>query len=147
MGINKHNTIIVTASTHVKEEMTKVWDKAVELFGSLVSPIIVTELNGYISFLVATDGSKENWEESDDGDNSRRILCDFIDTFAYEDGSSSFEYIDVAYGEVPARIERTNNLHHNLHLKLANASAARSERLAGEDKSHWIKPWKVGDYK
>lgn len=40
-------------------------------FGNLVTPIVGPCINGYASFFVAPDGSKEEWELSNDGDEFR----------------------------------------------------------------------------
>lgn len=68
MGYIRHDAIIVTA-----------WDKkyllpAIEEAERLelpVSDIAESKTNGYCSFLIAPDGSKEGWEESARGDAAR----------------------------------------------------------------------------
>jgi hypothetical protein len=97
--MTKHNSVIVTCDLYEKDKFVQVLDKASDLFGSLVTQYVHTKLNGYLSFFVATDGSKEGWPEAEEADTKRKALCDFIDTFAYADGSSPFWYVDVAYGE------------------------------------------------
>ncbi|MGG3872975.1 hypothetical protein [Brevibacillus laterosporus] len=64
MGTIKHNAIVVTDADYAMDKLELVHKKAQELFSSLVSPIIKSNSNGYQSFFVAPDGSKEGWEES-----------------------------------------------------------------------------------
>lgn len=99
MGTIRHNVIIVTCDSYNHKDMIKVHMKAVELFGMLVTSITSTPTNGFLTFFIAPDGSKEGWGESNEHDIKRKELCDYIDTFAYKDGSSSFKYVDVCYGE------------------------------------------------
>ncbi|GIO03407.1 hypothetical protein J5TS2_40750 [Brevibacillus halotolerans] len=109
MGTIKHNAIVVTGADYAMDKLELVYKKAQELFGSLVSPTIESHLNGYHSFFVAPDGSKERWKESNEGDRQRKELGNFIDSMAYEDGSNSIRYVDVSYNEIHgAEIEKTN---------------------------------------
>ena len=112
MGVICHNNIIVTCDTFAENEFELVRAKAIELFGDLVSSTVKTELNGYYSFFVGTDGSKEGWPEAEEAELKRKELCNYSDTFAYEDDSSPFNYVDLEYGEVwggyIAHIPRTN---------------------------------------
>ncbi|MFF2531535.1 hypothetical protein ACFVS2_21745 [Brevibacillus sp. NPDC058079] len=98
MGDIKHNAIVVTGSRYAISQLEIVHGTALALFGSLVSPIIESRLNGFHSFFVAPDGSKEGWKESDDADKQRKKLETFIDSLAYSDGSNSIHYADVSYG-------------------------------------------------
>ena len=115
MGRICHNSIIVTGHIAREDEFRGLRDYAVGLFGfEFVTPMIVTDLNGYMFFFVAPDGSKEGWSQSDDGDAKRIEFCDHIDSLAdEEDGSNFFNYIEVSHGERihgkdSAIIERTN---------------------------------------
>ena len=93
----RHNAIIVYSWNKVL--LNKAYEKAVSLFGKLVSPVINSSINEYKSFFVAPDGSKEYWDESDQYNALRSMLCDFIDSLAYDDGSSAVEYVDASFGE------------------------------------------------
>jgi len=69
MGYIRHDAIVVTGT--LKAHITKARRRAEEL-GLQVSKLVLSPLNGYWSFLIAPDGSKEGWSESDDGDRMRR---------------------------------------------------------------------------
>lgn len=110
MGYIKHNAIVVTGSMHDSHKLHKAYDKARELFGyNGVSDILQSPLNNYISFFIAPDGSKEGWDDSNEGDSKRKQLADYIDSLAYGDGSTSVQFVDVSYDEEhEAEVERTN---------------------------------------
>ena len=87
MGYVRHNAIIVIDHGYgdgIEEAhamATKIFTAATDMnadFGALVSPVIHSALNGYRSFYVAPDGSKEGWESSDTGDLARRQLRNWL---------------------------------------------------------------------
>ncbi len=93
----------------VPKKTKAVHDKAKELFGSLVSDIIESGVNGYSTFMVAPDGSKEFWERSDDYNAKRSELADLIDSHAYGDGSNHIQFVDVGFDEYyEVEIDRSN---------------------------------------
>ena len=114
MGIVRHNSIIITGDIVAERSLIldKVYIKAKELFNDLVTPIITTRLNGYYSFFIAPDGSNDNHSYSEVYDKMRDELYNYINSFAYQDGSNSIKYIDVSYGELEfefnAIISKTN---------------------------------------
>lgn len=68
MGYIRHDAIIVTAWD--KKYLLPARAKAEEL-GLPCSYIVDSGVNSYVTFLIAPDGSKEGWEESDKGDTAR----------------------------------------------------------------------------
>jgi hypothetical protein len=74
MGYIRHNAIIVTGSdcTDIggKHDTLAARDKAIDL-GLPCSEIVRGTTNGYTSFLIAPDGSKEGWQESKRQDELR----------------------------------------------------------------------------
>lgn len=85
MGYIAHHAIVVTG---YGDEASKAHAKAVELFTDidppqhnterLVSPIVQSLTNGYLSFLIAPDGSKEGWSTSEAGDAARSAFIDWL---------------------------------------------------------------------
>lgn len=69
MGYMAHHAIIVTGWDATQVQTAH--DEARKIFGSLVTEIIRSKMNGYQTFFVGPDGSKEGWDESDAG-NARR---------------------------------------------------------------------------
>jgi hypothetical protein len=102
MGYMRHHAIVVTSWNN--DEFDKVWAEVSALadertFGHLVSPVVGPAVNGYRSFLVAPDGSKEGWDTSDEGDAFRDAVCALLDERRYNDGSTSIEYVEVQFGD------------------------------------------------
>lgn len=97
MGYRCHHAIVVTSWG----ALDKAHEKAVSLFGisSQVTPIVGPVINGYTSFMIGPDGSKEGWEPSNVGDLKRDAFCAWLDEQAYEDGSSCFQWAEVQYGD------------------------------------------------
>lgn len=95
MGYMRHNAIVVTSWN---KELTHSAATAAEGFGMTVSPVIPSPVNGEYSFLVAPDGSKEGWDESDRGDSAREDFRKWLSEHRYEDGSTSLSWVEIAYG-------------------------------------------------
>ena len=108
MGYICHHTIVVTSWD--EKRLQEAHEQAIKLFsrpridefgkdGSLVSPIIKGVVNGYASFFVAPDGSKEGWATSDNGNEAREQFVTYLRNQAYEDGSTSLNYAEVQFGD------------------------------------------------
>lgn len=69
MGYHIHHTIIVTCWQ--AKMMEKSHAKAKEIFGELCSEMVFSGSNGYMSFFIAPDGSKEGWQTSIEFDDKR----------------------------------------------------------------------------
>lgn len=70
MGYIVHDAIIVTAWN--EKHLRPAIEKAREL-GLPTSEVAVSVMNGYVSFLIAPDGSKEGWADSNLGDAARNM--------------------------------------------------------------------------
>ena len=107
MGYIRHHAIVVTSWD--KKLVEKARRKAMRIFNvkspygnipKLVSTIITSPVNGYYSIFIAPDGSKEGWEESDNGDVNRDNFINWINEQAYEeDNSNSLSYAELFYGD------------------------------------------------
>jgi hypothetical protein len=64
----------------------------------LVTELLPPAMNGARSFLVAWDGSKEGWADSDVGDAAREGFVTWLREQAYEDGSSPLDWVELQYG-------------------------------------------------
>ena len=116
MGYMRHHMIVVT--TYDDRLIQQAHTKATEIFGRpervgvhmAVTPIVVSAVNQYYSFFVPTDGSKEGWSDSDDGDQNRAEFITWLESQRYEDQSSPFKWAEVQYGDE----QRDNRvLHHD----------------------------------
>lgn len=73
MGYIRHNAIVVTGNYSDEtfyNTTQKAHNKAVEL-GLLVTDIVHGKANGYASFMICPDGSKEGWAISEGFDTRR----------------------------------------------------------------------------
>lgn len=104
MGYIKHDAIVITSAwpLHLKEAR----EKALEL-RLPCSSIVKAPVNGYGSFLVAPDGSKEGWEDSRNGDEARAELIEWM-----RENRSSLDWAHISYGgdeKSKARLVDHNN--------------------------------------
>lgn len=98
MGYMRHHAIIVTSWDD--KLIRKAHKVAKEVFAiGQVTSVLPDILNGYRSFMVGPDGSKEGWEDSDAGDSARDIFIDWLETQRYDDGSSALSWVEVQYGD------------------------------------------------
>lgn len=96
MGYSIHHTISVTSWN--PDLLREAHAFAVST-GAPTSEIVPGKINGVASFLVAPDGSKEGWEESDAGDKRRAEIKTWLRSKAYEDRSTSLKWFEVAHPE------------------------------------------------
>ncbi len=100
MGYMRHHAIIITSWD--ENRIADAHTKALEVCGGEefpVSPVSNAATNGYRSFAVFPDGSKEGWDASDEGDRCRKALVEWLDDQRYEDGSTSLAWVEVQYGD------------------------------------------------
>ena len=98
MGYMRHHAIVVTS---ISDDLIKKANaKALGLFGpGGVSTILPPQNNGYMTFIVPPDGSKEGWPESDKGDDLREAFIEWLREQYYEDGGTSLSWAEVQYGD------------------------------------------------
>jgi hypothetical protein len=77
MGYIKHHAIVVVAWDH--EAAIAACFKAKEL-EMCTSDVSVSQTNGYFSFMILPDGSKEGWERSKEGDAQRTAYIEWLRT-------------------------------------------------------------------
>jgi hypothetical protein len=95
VGYIRHNAIIVTSWD--SDRLQKARDVALGMVPGLVSEIIPCRVNGGGSFFVAPDGSKEGWEDSDEGDRQRGDFIAWLNVQRYEDNSTWLSWAEIAY--------------------------------------------------
>jgi alpha-glucuronidase len=106
MGYIKHDAIIVTSWDE------KLIDKAHEFAkntGNNVTNIVGPLSNGYCTFTIVPDGSKEGWAHSHEGDAAREKFLTWANEQRYEDNSSSLEWVHISYGSDDAKVTVVNN--------------------------------------
>lgn len=95
MGYIKHNAIVVTSWDD--KLLMLAHEKATSISLAVSAPV-KSKINRYYSFIVAPDGSKEGWSDSKDGDVLRSTFRRWLREQCHDDGSSSLEWCEVAYG-------------------------------------------------
>lgn len=95
MGYIRHDAILVTSV--FDEHIAKAHESAKRIF-TTVSDLLPSSMNGYRSFLVPPDGSKEGWPDSDAGDNRRADFRKWVKEYTDTLGWSPFEGVYVNYG-------------------------------------------------
>jgi hypothetical protein len=97
-----HHTIIVCGIDYRGINMGNPINKAREIAISIfpyVSPLSPETMNGYQSFFIPPDGSKEDWDESEVGDDQRDKFIEQLKLMEYEDGSSPICWVEVQFGD------------------------------------------------
>lgn len=96
MGYHIHHTIVVTSFQ--SDAISEAHRLAVETFGasSIVSPLCAGLTNGYQSFMIAPDGSKEGWQQSDDMDAARAAFRFALRRL--EERSLWVDWVEVSFG-------------------------------------------------
>ena len=97
MGHMRHHAIIV--SSCFGGTIQEVHGAARFLFKKNVTDLTEPVVNGYRSFLIAPDGSKEGWDESEEGNKKRDEFIEHLKTYCYEDGSSPLDWAEVQFGD------------------------------------------------
>jgi len=87
MSYTRHHAIVATHWE--RDELELIRDEALDM-GCDVSQIVRSTTNDYYSFMVAPDGSKEGWDESDDGDGRRDCVTASLDC-------AGAEWVEVEY--------------------------------------------------
>lgn len=119
MGYIKHHAIIVTGQHDWDgiAQLPTIFDahaEAIRCGCPLVTEVVGPGINATSSFLVAPDGSKEGWEDSDVGDHARDAFIEWLrNTGSYawaevvlgeDDGEAYVERSK--YGDAPPRSRR-----------------------------------------
>lgn len=101
MGYMVHHAILVTTFDEQRAKIAH--KKAIEIFDNLVSEVVTqmreSVVNGYHSFTVFPDGSKDGWTDSDTGDQHRAAFIEWLESQRYEDRSSPYDWVEVQYGD------------------------------------------------
>jgi len=91
MGMIIHHAIIVTADM---ADIDPIRSVAAGL-GLTVTEAIHSPVNGYATFMVAPDGSKEGWEISNEHDELRAAFREILK----RDFARGTQWVEVSYGD------------------------------------------------
>lgn len=113
MGYIRHRAILVT--DYDEGRLAAAHAEAVRIFtppepdgfqgrplswARLVSPILASPVNGYDTFVIAPDGSKEGWPSSHEGDRRRTAFL------AWAERADVRHVLVIAYGDDEPVLER-----------------------------------------
>lgn len=101
MGYIMHDAVIVTA--YKKSDIDVARTKATSL-KLAVSEVVASPTNGYLTFLIVPDGSKEGWADSDLGDQRRAKWLVWAES-ARKTSHVFIRYVHVRYGDDEATVE------------------------------------------
>jgi len=95
----RHHAILVTSWS--EDHVTRAHAEA-ERLGVVITPVVKSPTNGYRSFVILPDGSKEGWAESDAGDTARAAFVSWLrdHCMVIDDGRESW-YVDWVEIEFP----------------------------------------------
>lgn len=96
---------IIAVTSYNKNHIRWAWSRADALFPSdgiliRVTPVYQSHVNGYYTFIVLPDGSKEGWEEAEVSAKQRGELIEWLEAQAFADGSSPYAWTLAQYGEI-----------------------------------------------
>jgi len=99
----RHHAIIVSGTPCQDTTVERAHAKAVEIWGESapqqVTHILNAPINGYKSFAILPDGSKEGWSESNTGDGRRDTFIAWMESCRYKDRSSPLGWVEVQYDD------------------------------------------------
>ena len=97
MGYMRHHAIVVTTFQPKAAKAARA--KAIELFeDGLVSETLESVINGYLTFLIAPDGSKLGWARDKQGDESREGFIAWLKGHG-DHNSTWFDWVEIQYGD------------------------------------------------
>lgn len=100
MSTMRHHCMVVTCS--LSKEAREAHTKAIEIMGKdFVTEMLFTVTNGYYTFFVGPDGSKEGWEECEKGAENRAKLVLWLGQQSDDNGCSGsvYSWALVQYGD------------------------------------------------
>lgn len=99
MGHIQHNAIIATTWSDDRADEFAKWITSLSGKHQRLFVRASSVINDYHTFVLTPDGSKEGWDESDEGDTLRELVKSQLRSYNYEDGSSPWTWCEVSYGE------------------------------------------------
>lgn len=105
MGYIRHEAIVVTSYNKDYVKTARGFANSLELD----TTEIITTINGYSTFLIAPDGSKEGWDKSNKHEQARIDWCSWAKQ-QYKDGIY-FDYAYISFGgdDAHCRVIRYGN--------------------------------------
>lgn len=96
MSLIVHDAILVT--TRDRELFNELLTQVAFLCLLIGASLFPRSVNGYYTLVVCPDGGKEGEPCSNEGDIQRKKFIEWMESQRCEDGSTSLEWVSVAYG-------------------------------------------------
>ena len=109
MGIENNNAVLATTWDEKDVCLITRWIETLPEDMARLFAVVPAISNGKITVVMCPDGSKEGWDVSNRGDIVREQFIKQLTKGTYDDGSSSWEWIEVGYGEYGQKVLRGNN--------------------------------------
>lgn len=114
MGTIQHSAVIVTSWDDKK--LARAHKKAKKLFKKQdVTKLYGQGVNGYKSFAIVPCGSKLGWGPAEELDSAIENFVDYLNSLAYDDGSSAIKFVKLSYGELGTTVE--DNTGRSAHIE------------------------------
>lgn len=115
MGVE--NSECVIATTHIKEQVDDIREwifktTSEERYQEFSCLFHVGEemINRLVTIIMMPSGSKKGWDADKKCEVLRGKFIEFLESFAYEDGSNCISYVEVGFGEFGQKLLRGNNM-------------------------------------
>jgi hypothetical protein len=92
MGFIKHHAMIVTGY-YGSNDFYRAYRRANEIFNQQTSGVMHSIFDGYLTFSICPDGSKEGWGDSDVGDKKRKDFKNWM-----FENNIYLDWVEVIYG-------------------------------------------------
>jgi len=107
MGVINHEALIATTWSRKDADKIENWTREINMEDAFL--FSEEQTNGYITIVLIPNGSKKGWPEAEQGDNLREDFKKKLQSFAYEDDSNPFSWVEVGYGEFGQKLLDGNN--------------------------------------
>jgi len=104
MGVENNECILATTCNLKAVEQIKEWVETLPISSQNLFAFIPTLVNEKITIVLGPDGSKKGWIEATRGEALRRAFIEELKRFNFSDGSNSFDFVGVGYGEYGQKI-------------------------------------------
>lgn len=99
MGTIQHDVMAITHFDWIT--INRIRSRAKDFFGDSVTPVVKSATNGYLTFFIGPDGSKEGWETSNEYDLKREQFIAYLK-------DSPAHWVSVSYGELEGQLKESS---------------------------------------
>jgi hypothetical protein len=108
MGVENNECVIATTWDDKSISKVRRWIDNLPEQRKKLFVFVPTLANGKTTILLAPDGSKKGFDIANETEKLRDSFVSLLESFAYEDGSNPFDFVEVGYGEFGQTVLRGN---------------------------------------